>query len=690
MKPFYVECDIVDGGCGHKYPGDLEQCPKCNGATSLLAKPAMLIPNVYMYDEETFPNIFTFAVLNPSTGAKWLFEISDRVNQVDQLRLFMQQLSQTNSTLVGYNNLGFDYPVVHYIMTMQGPVTAELIYAKAMSIIDSDFNDNSHMIWPNNHIVRQIDLFKIYHYDNKNKRTSLKALEFYMRMKNIRDLPFPPGTVLNHQQKDILIDYNWHDVYATIMFYVRSLEMINFRAELGAKYNKDFTNYNDAKIGSAIFQMRLEDAGIQCYENRQVRQTIRASVNLVDCIPNYIQFEHPEFNRILETFKRTTLVGDNVKGLFEDFNCTIDGLIYEFGSGGLHASRKGLFQEDDYYCIVDVDAEAMYPRVIEKNGFYPEHLGPGFVPIIGEIVEERIRIGKKTTLGMGLKISANGAYGKLGDKYSFLFDLKTLLSVTLTGQLDLAMLSEQIIKIPDSIILQVNTDGITIRLPRKYMEHLKAVISWWEGIAMLKMEYNYYSRMWLKNVNSYIAEDAKTGNLKLKKDYAYDLEPHKDASAMVVPKAIESYLVHGQCIDDFIKNHKDPYDFCLRSKVPKSNRLVMRWEILGDQELQKTGRYFISKKGGQLVKIAPQKHIPGQYKRKNKLTDHYFNTIMTEIGPDIWDERVHTKNGNKYEDKTETNINAGWKSTDCSDMDKFDWKNVNYDWYIAEAEKLII
>lgn len=693
MKPFYVKCDPNDEGCGTKYPGDLDNCPKCGASTSLIAIPAALPPNVYVYDEEVYPNIYTLAIINPFTQKRWLFEISDRRNDLDLLLIFIRNLSQTDSTMVGYNNIGYDYPVLHWILT-SNTVDYNGIYNKSMSIINSDFDDNSHIIWDNNRIVKQLDLFKIYHFDNKNKRTSLKALEFYMRMKNIRDLPFEPGTVLNNEQKDILIHYNWHDVYATTMFYVRSLEMIEFRAMLGERYGKNFMNHNDAKIGADIFQLKLEEAGIECFHKsngkRTPKQTIRPSVNLSECIPPYIQFEHPEFQRILNVFKNTTLIGDNVKALFNDFSCTIDGLTYVFGSGGQHASRQGLFQESDTHCIVDLDVEAMYPRVLEKNNFYPEHLGSGFSPIFKEIIEERIRVGKNTLLGKGLKISANGTYGKLGDKYSFVYDLKTMLSVTLTGQLVLSMLVEQVIKIPDTTVLQTNTDGFTIHIPRIYIDHLKNLVNWWEGITQLKMEFNYYSRMWLKNVNSYIAEDANSGKLKLKKDYAYELEPHKDTSALVVPKAIESYLVHGQCIDDFIKNHRDPYDFCLRAKVPRNNRLVMRWQNVGDQELQRITRYFISKTGGQLVKIAPARGTPGEYKRANSLTDQYFNSVMAEIGSGIWDSRIHTKNKSKYDNNVETNINSGWKSTDCSDMDKFDWSKVNYDWYIAEAEKLII
>ena len=692
MKPVYVQCDPVDDGCGEKYPGDLQQCPNCGAATSLIAIPAELSPIVYIYDIETFPNIFTIAILHPATMSNWLFEISDRINQSAELLKFLYQLQQCKAEMVGYNNNHFDYPVLHWMMTTNVPITVEGIYLTATTIINPPPGTNKWdlAIKDNQQLIKQIDLFKIWHFDNRAKSTSLKALEFAMRMHNIQDLPFSVGVRLDDQQKDILIGYNWHDIKATVYFWVRTLELIEFRTMLGNKYGQDFTNKSDAAIGSNIFQLKLEEAGINCYENGNVRQTHRVSVNLSECIPNYIQFEHPEFKRILDVFKNTTLVGDNIKGLFKGFNCTIDGITYEFGAGGQHAARQGLFQADDEYCILDLDVSGEYPNIIVENNFYPEHLGLGFCAIFKELLTERDIVGKNTPLGKGLKLSANGTYGKLADKYSFVYDLKTLLSVTLTGQLVLSMLVEQVMKIDGAVILQTNTDGFTVRMKRKDIGFVTQLVTWWEGITKLEMEYNYYSRIWLKNVNSYIAEDEKTGKLKLKKDYAHDLEWHKDASALIVPKAVEYYLVHGQDIRDFITNHKDPFDFCIRAKVPRSNKLVMRWGQYGDQELQKITRYFISDQGGSLVKIAPARGTPGEYKRANKLTDGYFNGIMKEIGPSVWDERIHTKNKSVYADNVETGINVGWKTTECNNMDNFSWENLNYEYYISQAEKLLI
>lgn len=506
--PYLVRCDPKDGGCDEVYPGDLEECPKCSASTVIMSIPEQIDLSYFVYDIETYPTAFTMCVTHPASCFEWEFEISIRKNDYMLFNEFMNLLQRLNATMVGYHNIHFDYPVIHFIYNKGVSVTVAEIYHLAMSIISGK---PQKMIWDNQRLVNQLDLFKINHFDNKAKRTSLKALEIYMRMKSIKDLPFPPGTILNSQQIDQIIPYNKHDVLATTYFLMRCLEMITFRAELSLKYNINFTNMSDSKIGSEIFIKKLNDQGIQThfkdsFNRKQALQTVREQVSLIECIPNYIYFQSPEFQAILTQFKATTLVGDNVKKLFSKFTCEHQGIEYVFGGGGIHACRKGKYESDELMIIVDVDVEGYYPNLIIKNSYYPEHLGNNFPPIFGGIIEERLRVGKKSTLGKGLKISANGTYGNMGNKYSPFYDLKCLLSVTLTGQLSLLMLIEQTLEIPSCTVIQANTDGYTVLIPRMQMARLEQIVSDWEKLTNLKMEYVYYSRLFIQDVNNYIAE----------------------------------------------------------------------------------------------------------------------------------------------------------------------------------------
>ena len=90
--------------------------------------------------------------------------------------------------------------------------------------------------------INQLDLMKIHNFDYKATRVSLKVLEVNMCMDSIEDLDFKIGEDIKIDDFDNLIKYNKHDVEATLLFFEHSKEAIEFREELGAKYNENITS----------------------------------------------------------------------------------------------------------------------------------------------------------------------------------------------------------------------------------------------------------------------------------------------------------------------------------------------------------------------------------------------------------------------------------------------------------------
>lgn len=643
-------------------------------------------PRDYPYDIETYPNTFTFRATHAASGKKYCFEISDRRDDRAQLFQFIRYLQQVKARMIGYNSLWFDWEVVQWLMENPYATVAQ-IYNKAMNRIKGD---GSYPMWPDRRLVEQVDLLKIHHFDNKAKATSLKALEIAMRMESVEDLPFPVGTYLTDEQKDILLSYNDHDVDATTDFARASAEMIAFREELTAKYGADFMNHNDTKIGAEVFIIELEKAGIPCYEKnaagrRVPRQTPRSSINLAECIFPYIHLEHPAFRMILDYLVAQTI--RQTKGVFSDISCTpemvrwmdpkkvkvwvkgakkprrlchipletdmtgakyiasslhcrIDGFNYEFGTGGLHASlHREIVHSTDTHKIIDLDVASYYPNLAIKNRIYPAHLGEKFCDIYDFLYHERLRVGKKTMMGGAYKLALNGTYGNSNNEYSPFYDPMYTMKITINGQLSLCMLVEQLIKVPGLRMIQCNTDGITFHCPVEYVDHAHNLRLWWEQLTKLELEEVRYSRFFIRDVNNYLSEydegyyDTSEPDKRYKRKgaYEYKREWHKDHSALVVVKAVEAHLVRGEDIAAFIFSHTDPFDFMIRGKVNRDCSLHMVYQNGYQEQLANTIRYYVSNTGGALIKRSIPKGVPGTWKRKTKITDEYYEQILAEI-----------------------------------------------------------
>jgi len=606
--------------------------------------------NDYVYDIETYPNVFTLAVEHTGAPLRWAFEISSWRNDSKEIISFLQYLKDTNARMVGFNNLGFDYPVLHTLIRM-GNSDARTLYDKAMAIIHGqDEGDRwMHSVKPSDRYVEQIDLYKIHHFDNKARSTSLKVLEFNMRSASIEDLPFPVGTELTQDQVFVLKQYNAHDVDQTKAFYFKTLDMIAFREDLTKKYQRDFMNHNDTKIGKDYFTMKLEEAGVPCYEfgpkGRVPKQTKRSSIALKDAILPWIEFQQPEFTRILTWLKGQVIT--ETKGVFEDVTCNIKGFTFVFGLGGIHGSvESSIVESDDKFVIVDLDVSSYYPNLAIVNKFYPAHLGEQFCDIYQHLYEQRKTYGKKTAENAMLKLALNGVYGDSNNPFSVFYDPLFTMSITLNGQLLLCLLAEGLMHIDGLKLIQVNTDGLTVQVPRDNKWMVDMVRAAWESRTKLQLEEAIYSRMFIRDVNSYIAQYVN-GSVKRKGAYEYDMEWHQNAGGLVIAKVAERVLIDGAPIRETVENWPDIMDFMLRTKVPRSSHLA--W---GETKVQNTSRYYIAKDGKPLMKWMP----PLAKK------------------PDVW---------------RQIGVESGWNVQICNDIADATMP-VDFDYYIQEVEKLCL
>lgn len=620
----------------------------------------------YVYDCESYPNVFTCTIKHPQLGTIWVFEASDRRNDSAELMAFIFAAAKHGCRFVGFNNVGYDAQVIEHciqVWRQLGYFTAAHAYEKTTQLIGRDWNDRfTGTVAEWNMTVPQVDLYLIHHFDNKNKMTSLKHLEFCMRSENVGDLPFPPGTYLTSEQIDVLLRYNIHDVDETCKFYISSLEAIQFRDELAASTGMQCINYNDTKIGKEYFRMKLEAVtpGITGTRSNPAR-TPRQQIALADVILPIIRFESEEFNSALAYLKRTVLTNTNKPPELDNLSVTFQGFQFDFGAGGIHGSlKRRIIRPGPGEKLIDIDVKSFYPNIPISFRFYPQHLSETFCDVNKELFDRRAVLSSSVAENRIIKLALNGVYGDSNNVYSKgFYDPQYTMAVTVNGQLLLSMLAEWLSTRAACRLVQINTDGMTLLVPDSHHGAFRDLCKLWEHETRLKLEDVEYSQMIIRDVNNYIAVDAagkvkkRKGAYQWKTDKPTNLNEslcwHQDWSALVVPMAAEMQMVHGTPVRDVIHNHDDAFDFMLKAKAPGKGHL----ELDDGTRLQKVTRYHIAR------------HGPG----------------MRSVHPPL------AKNPDKVRN---ISIQAGYSVQICDHVRDFDPANLNHEWYVKEAEKLII
>lgn len=618
---------------------------------------------VWVYDLEQLINLHTATFIDRNSPEKRQFVIS---NQRNDAKEYMEFLTREVSGLIGFNNLNFDYPLLHFLMSL--PITDldasqinQLLFDEAQRIIEDNYTE---VPWWKIKIP-QLDVYRIHHFDNRSRSMSLKATQVAINFPNVEELSLDVFSEVEQEDVQKVLDYNENDVLSTKQFYQLTIPKVELRKELSATFNLHLLNASDPKIGSEILFNYLARADSRDRKQLRRQRTYRSAIAFKDCILSYIKFNSKQFSDLLERLKSQVIV--TTKKAIQD-HVIYKGFRYDYGTGGIHGCiEPGIYKKQEDQKIVDIDVKSYYPAIAIVNNFYPQHLGQNFCKIYEKLFKMRMRAKKEGNkpLTAGLKLALNGVYGKSNDKYSYLYDPQYTMSVTLNGQLLLSMLAERIVDSIDCTMIQINTDGLTVKINREDYEQLKQTCAQWEIDTKLMLEFTEYEYMVIRDVNNYIAVDVN-GEVKLKGCFEIDKTANgeraywKDNSMRIVPIALKKYYVDNIPVEETVRNHDNIYDFCLRYKAPSNwTPRVDYIDSEGNkiqQHLQKTVRYYVS-----------DRPIPG-----NKLS--------------------HVPLLKQCEDGRLERIEAGYSTTLFNQYFELPIReyNINYSYYIYECRKIMM
>lgn len=466
-------------------------------------------------------------------------------------------------TIVTFNGNNYDIPMIALALT--GADNAYLKMASDAIITQGvkpwQFGSRFNVTIPE---WDHVDLVEVM----PGQYVTLKIYGGKMHSKKMQDLPIDPSASISPDDRVNLRLYCGNDLDVTRDAWLQFKPQIDLRAEMSKKYGVELRSKSDAQIAEAVIKSEL---GFFVQKPQIPPRTI-------------IKYETPDFVRFHTPQLQATLAMVQAAEFFisDKFALTMpkevkEALIpigqaaYQFGIGGLHSTEAQVAHvADEVYSIMDHDVASYYPSIILRCNLFPKQMGEAFIRVYRKIVQDRLAAKEKAKaakkaadkveqnkweiVANALKIVVNGSFGKFGSRFSILYSPNLMLQTTITGQLCLLMLIEEL-EMCGIQVIQGNTDGVVIKC-RRDMEWLKnQIIADWEKRTGFEMEAAVYSGIYSKSVNSYIATKPD-GSVKRKGDFA---EPVPVGSSWPSPTnvicadAAAQYLLDGTPVEKTIR-----------------------------------------------------------------------------------------------------------------------------------------
>lgn len=594
----------------------------------------------------------------------------------DGLDCLATMLKSDELTWVGFNSSNFDLPLIAALMR-----GADNPFLKNMadSIIRREMK--SWKIYEEFQVkelkIDHIDLLEV----APGTLTSLKTYAGRMNFPHLKDLPFEPDTEIENNMRLTVENYCFNDVAITEALFRKLEKSIELRVKMSREYGTDLRSKSDAQIAQTILVKR---SGLR---------------NNAADHPPFVKYKAPKFiNALFEKhgnkelsallqqleaheFHINSRTGSIEAPIFLNEPVTVGEGAYQLGIGGIHSlhDKKICYRAEDDYAITDFDVASYYPNIMLKGGIVPDLGGRGgvFLREYEQIYNTRIKAKREgdDTTNATLKIVLNGTFGKLGSPYCPFYAPELMLAVTITGQLNLLCIIEELERLRDVSILSANTDGITVGYFKDQEADVQKVFANNAAITGFIYEETHYSTLAMKDVNNYIA--VKTdGKLKRKGLYA---PPGlmKNPTAPVCADAACAYLASGITPEEYIPTRLQDHltDFFSIRLVRGGGVQHLKEELINDWVLVDKGVWENS--DGKRVKR--KSHPPPRVKASGgepfgRVARWY---MTTEKLPPV----TYVSTGNTVPNTQGARIAMDMPSTPPADL--------NIQWYVDETWRIL-
>lgn len=551
---------------------------------------AMPAGSVFVFDVETYINFWYVAFKSLDNGKFVAFERSPATD-FNQTKLAWVLW---RFCIVGFNSASYDLLMIE--LAIKG-ATCEQLKEASDYVIKSGKSYGTKKVTPFDFEKKygvkigrynHIDLFNVCPVNGgvSGNPASLKLYAGRLHCERMQDLPFPPDHVLTQADAEVIRPYCCNDLENTELLFKELAPELKLRAEMSEEYGVELRSKSDAQVAEAVINKELEKV-LGYYPKKPTNIDTDA---LIYNVPDFVFFQTEQLQSMLEVVRNAVFYLDAfgspiMPNELEKLKVTLGKSTYKLGMGGLHSTeKKTAHVADENTILADNDVESFYPRTILNQRLYPPHLGEAFLTVYEKIVNTRIhakaaaakckkegeRAGAKKwkVIADSLKITINGSFGKLGNKYSTLYAPQLMLQVTITGQLVLLMLIEAV-ELAGIEVISGNTDGFVSKYHKRDHGKLRSIIAAWEAHTNYKTEETRYKAVYSRDVNSYVAikEDGcdsearylddklgvKTKGAYCERGSALNSILSKNPEALVCSDAVIKFLAEGVPVEQTIK-----------------------------------------------------------------------------------------------------------------------------------------
>ena len=524
---------------------------------------------------------------------------------------------------------------------------------------------------------------------------SLKQNEGFMGMDIVESVvPFDIPRPLTAEEKADVEKYNRADLYGTLERFKQRKNSFKTKMLLVKEFDLpvDYMCKTNAKLTETILLS----------QNKGVNTRLRKNFQLCDLPVNW---DVPELKTIydffiealreLEIHKWDSKKCDKTKLSME---LDIIGLTHTFALGGVHAGIKNyICRPEDKKKIIWVDVSSLYPNILTKWDLLSRKVDKNGCIAFAGMVQTRMDIKKKLhdpsltkeekkvlkDQAARYKLILNTTSGCMKDKFKKLYDPEYNTKMCMLGQLSLMDLVYRLRNVKkrkkpawavsDDFMLepvkddseyyqyfkliQSNTDGIALELLTDDAENIiDDICKGWEEDWRFSLEKTVADNLYEKDVNNYIFKD-EDGKIKVKGAYVTKFSDNNEQNTLaILAKAVVNYFLDGVDIRTTICNPENlATDYQMIKKLGGMYDTPTWKRDYGDIEVQKVNRIFPSTdiKNGGLYKHKKSKEV-GVLDKVEGTPEHVL----------IYNEDIRGKKIGELDD-------------------------IDYEWYVAEAQKRI-